>query len=199
MFVWLVWACFVCSLTMIAGLRHHFIQGPVSEGGATLALSAKPGWLWAVVGLLVLNSLSPYVGFKTQNNAAMYSNMQTEGGRNNHFFMPVVRIFPFQDDLVEVVSATDPQIAALRTLPARYDWNKEPQKILVTYFEFRRAVSQRTAPGLEIDYERNGERRTYRHGDPSNVDADLAEPLPLFLRKVAYFRPVFQERAYCLH
>lgn len=199
MFVWLIWACFICSITMIAVLRYHVLQGAVSEGGSTLALSAKPGWLWGVIGLVVLNCLSPYVGFKTQNNSAMYSNMQTEGGRNNHFFMPIVRIFPFQDDLVEVIGSTDPAIAGLRTLQARYDWNKVPHKILVTYFEFRRAVSERTAPGLEIEYKRNGEIRTYRHGDPSNVDGDLAQPWPLLLRKVAYFRPVFQERPYCLH
>lgn len=199
MFVWLLWAAPVTALTMIAILRHHGSVGVLDARGATEALSRKPGWLWGMVGIAVVNCLSPYIGFKTQNNAAMYSNMQTEGGRNNHFFMPIVRIFPFQDDLVEVISSNDPEIAALRTHTGRYDWTNTPRKVRHTYFEFRRLVSARTAPGLEITYKRNGEMRTYRHGDASNVDGNLATPLPIVLAKVARFRPVFVERAYCLH
>ncbi len=67
------------------------------------------------VGMLVLvvNSLSPYVGLKTESSFTMFSNLHTEGGRWNHLFIPeAVRIFPYQDDLVRIVASNDRALEA---------------------------------------------------------------------------------------
>jgi hypothetical protein len=61
------------------------------------------------VGLLVLNSLSPYLGLKTESSFTMFSNLKTEGPYWNHAFIPeAVKVFPYQDQLVRVTDSNDP-------------------------------------------------------------------------------------------
>jgi len=58
--------------------------------------------------LLVANSLSPYVGLKTESSFTMFSNLQTEAGHWNHAFIPeAVRVFPYQDQLVTITDSND--------------------------------------------------------------------------------------------
>lgn len=58
--------------------------------------------------LLVANSLSPYLGLKTESSFTMFSNLQTEGGYWNHVFIPeAVRVFPYQDQLVRIIDSND--------------------------------------------------------------------------------------------
>jgi len=58
--------------------------------------------------LLVVNSLSPYVGLKTESSFTMFSNLYTEEGSWNHLFIPeAIRVFPYQDQLVRVVGSND--------------------------------------------------------------------------------------------
>ncbi|MBA3421592.1 MAG: HTTM domain-containing protein [Thermoleophilaceae bacterium] len=58
--------------------------------------------------LLVANSLSPYLGLKTESSFTMFSNLQTEDGYWNHAFIPeAVRVFPYQDQLVRVTDSDD--------------------------------------------------------------------------------------------
>lgn len=63
--------------------------------------------------LLVVNSLSPYVGLKTESSLTMFSNLRTEDGRWNHLLIPeAVRIFPYQDQLVRITASNDPALEA---------------------------------------------------------------------------------------
>ena len=58
--------------------------------------------------MLVANSLSPYLGLKTESAFTMFSNLQTESGRWNHAFIPeAVRVFPYQDELVRITVSND--------------------------------------------------------------------------------------------
>lgn len=58
--------------------------------------------------LLVANSLSPYLGLKTESSFTMFSNLQTEAGYWNHAFIPeAVRVFPYQDQLVRITDSND--------------------------------------------------------------------------------------------
>lgn len=53
----------------------------------------------SVAGILVLvaNSLSPYVGLKTDSSLTMFSNLHTEDGQWNHLFIPsAIRISPIR-------------------------------------------------------------------------------------------------------
>lgn len=77
------------------------------------ARSLRPGHVVFVVGigLLVANSLSPYLGLKTESSLTMFSNLHTEAGRWNHAFIPeAVRVFDPQDSLVRVTDSNDPAL-----------------------------------------------------------------------------------------
>lgn len=198
--IWLLWTAALCTLLMLAVLAEHFRHGLFKGTGATPFWTPKPGLLWVAFALVVVNSASPYIGFKTESNVAMYSNMRTEGGMNNHLFLPTVSLFGFQDNLVEVVDANHEEILKLRTHPARYGYVGQEFEVYVPYFEFRRVVSSLKAKDLEIAYIRNGEARTFRSGASDNVDANLDKAPPVIVSKLVHFRPVFKgERSYCLH
>ena len=150
--------------------------------------------------LVVVNSASPYIGLKTYNNIAMYSNMRTEGDINNHFFMPAVPVFGYQKDLVEIVDSNSDEIMKLKTHHARFGYVGQEFEVYQTYFELRRAVSKHKGGDLSVSYIRDGELRTFTRGAEDNVDANLDTPPALILRKLLYFRPVFKgEKSYCLH
>ena len=65
--------------------------------------------------LLLLNSVSPYVGLKTDSSLTMFSNLQTEGDQWNHLLIPeAVRVFPYQDDPVRILASDNPALDAHR-------------------------------------------------------------------------------------
>ena len=197
---WVICAVGLSALIMISVFRTQLLSGPVGGHAAAQIWSSKPGWLWGFAILTAMNSLSPYIGFKTQNSVSMYSNLRTEGPKGNHFFMPSLRLFKFQDDLVEVQGANYPEIAALATHPRRFTDTDTPLPVYLTYFEFRRAVSRLKADDLVVTYSRKGETRTFRTGAADNADVDLDKPIPLLLERTARFRPVFKgDTSYCLH
>jgi len=198
--IWLLWSLGLTALLLIAVLREHLRYGVLSGNGVTELWTPRPGWLWGVFALAVINSASPYIGFKTESNVAMYSNMRTEGGVNNHLFMPTIALFGYQDDLVEVVDSNNEDVLKLKTYPARYGFVGQQFDVYIPYFEFRRTVSGLKDPDLEITYLRNGEMHHFKRGADDNVDANLDVPPPLLPAKIAYFRPVFKgELSYCLH
>jgi hypothetical protein len=85
-----------------------------------------------LVGALVMNSASPYLGLKTQASFSMYSNLRTEGTEWNHAIMPsFMRIMSLQDTLVTVleVGRTDATLTPLAETGNR-----------VVPFEARRAI-----------------------------------------------------------
>ncbi len=81
-----------------------------------------------VAGMLVLlvNSLSPYVGLKTESSFTMFSNLRTEAGRWNHLLIPeAVRIFPYQDHLVRIIASDDRALEAT----TRNGWRLVPSEL----------------------------------------------------------------------
>jgi hypothetical protein len=146
-------------------------------------------WLYAMLALVLLNGASQYLGLKTENAFTMYSNLRTEGGYNNHLFLPALRLATWQDDLVEVLETDDPE---LQGYADREEW--------ITYFEFRRLTST-TPRDFEVRYRRNGgEARWFRKRSGSGSDRELATPHPLLAEKLLSFRPVSRrERPLCAH
>lgn len=80
MVLWLAYGG-VGYLALTYGLLRTPQAGRSLEGGA---MRLSPGM--ALIPLLFfVNGLGPYVGFRTENSFAMYSNLATEGGASNHY------------------------------------------------------------------------------------------------------------------
>jgi len=174
---WMIWILWFGALgvTFAACAWLHFRRGqPLSRTFAT----AAPAWLWLMVLPVALNGMSQYLGFKTETCFTMYSNLRTEGGVNNHFFMPALRLASYQDDLVRIVSTSIPE---LEPFTHRGE--------VLAAFEMRRVLGG--VPGdFEILVERHGQlQEIFRRGDLS-ADSDLLRPPPVLLAKLLYFRPV---------
>jgi hypothetical protein len=99
--------------------------------------------------IVFLNGLSPYLGLKTENSYAMFSNLRTEGNISNHYIIPAsFQIFDFQKDIVEIISSSD------TTLQARAEENK-----MMVFFAFKNYVAQ--VRPERVEYIRNGQRQTF--------------------------------------
>lgn len=104
----LVVAAFAGGILLL--LRVQRISSP--DPSPRSLLVRQPVFVVGVL-LLVVNSLSPYVGLKTESSLTMFSNLHTEGNQWNHLFIPdVVRIFPYQDQLVRIIASNDRALVA---------------------------------------------------------------------------------------
>lgn len=125
---------------------------------------------FAVAALLLANAASPYLGGRTISAFTMYSNLTTEGGTSNHFFIPRLQIATAQDDLVTVVASDD---AYLDTLAE--------EGVRITWHELRRHLSANSSAAI-----------TYlRHGDSfalaaASADPELVSTDPVWHRLVAH-------------
>lgn len=127
--------------------------------------------------LVFINGISPYLGLKTESSFAMFSNLRTEGGITNHFFIPAsTQIFDFQKDMIEVVSSSDPNLQSLA------DKDK-----LITYFQLKNYTAT-TAPE-HLVYLRDGKMFSFALATASPKHDLLRKSSPI-LRKLLRFRAI---------
>lgn len=150
-----------------------------TTGDRRAGLLRCPDPVLAVMPLLfLLNGACPYLGLKTETSFAMYSNLRTEGGRSNHFFVPPsVAPFSFQEDLVEVLDSSD---AELRRIAA--------SGMVFTWFDLRRRAWM--DPTMSLSFRRDGVTVTVEKvgGRP-----DLVPPVSWWAGRLMPFRPVEKE------
>jgi hypothetical protein len=145
-------------------------------------------YLWIFLALIFLNGLSPYLGIKTESSFSMFSNLRTEGGRNNHLFMPAfTQTTGWQDDLVEI---RDTDVQPLRAFA--------DNQRLITLFELRRFASEAKGD-FYVDYRLNGQLAYLEVRNGQANDAALVQPYPWYLYKSIYFRPIFKGECQCQH
>lgn len=127
-------------------------------------------WSFAILPIVVfINGASPYLGLKTENSYAMFSNLRTEGGISNHYIVPAsVQIFDYQKDVVEIISSTDPGLQKLA--------NENKAMVL---FEFSNYVNKKK-PG-RVEYLLNGKKEIY--------PLSKIPEYPLILSRLMKFRP----------
>jgi hypothetical protein len=182
--VWGLWSLTLGSLFTVCAW-HYYRRNDILPRQSPCV---RPGLLWAPLLLVALNGMSQYLGLKTETCFTMYSNLRTEGGVNNHMFVPAWRLFSYQDNLVQIVSSSIPELQAIT------DANE-----LLPSFELRRLLSSTTGD-FEITFRRNGRvHQLYRRGEdaPSSV---LLRPHPFWQAKLLYFRPVSTSKcAVCQH
>jgi len=104
-------------------------------------------WPMAVFpAVLALIGLQPYLGFRTLMCFSMFSNLQTENGRSNHFLMPNwLQITDWQRDLVEVIESNEPGLSALAE-----------EQLSIPFLELRRRRTV-VASSLTVVFSRKGQ------------------------------------------
>ncbi len=147
-----------------------------------------PSWTLLIFPVLVfLNGFSPYLGLKTENSFAMFSNLRTEGGKSNHYLIPAsAQIFDYQNDLVEVISSSDSMLTESAT-----------KKEFLVFFAFKNYVQIKKP--ARIEYVRNGARMVFEYKNPVKHN-DLMVPDSKLLRKLMSFRAISKsDPAPCYH
>ena len=115
-----------------------------------------------LVLLQVLNVSAPYLGIKNTGSYVMYSNLQTEGGKSNHFLIPRLPMETIMDDQVEIVATSNRKL------------NSVAQRgHLVSWHEVRRALSR--DPEARVSYRRDGALHVHEraHENPELVSRNL--------------------------
>jgi hypothetical protein len=178
------WLFLGVALRYIAGWLSWVGARAVTQDISWREARRAPGPAWLLTVLLVFNGLCPYVGLKTGSSFAMYSNLHTEDGICNHLIMPcsAIRIAHFQDDLVEILDSSQPDLRDVVAHPWR-----------LTYFELRRRLAElaRDAPAgatFFVRYRHRGAERVLRYPEQAQ-DEDFTPP-PWLERKLLHFRPV---------
>lgn len=166
----------VYSLMFATVIIMHIKKRNAAVTEPKRSLFVAPHWSLLIIPVVVfLNGTMPYLGLKTENSYAMFSNLRTEGGKTNHFLVPAsVQIFHYQKDVVQIVSSTDTFLQKLA----------EQNKALVL-FDFRNYV-QEHKPEV-VEYLVNGERKIFTRGDTASM-RELGTN-PYVLRKLMKFRP----------
>jgi len=105
------WSWQIMSLTVvIVVVRHVWRARPVADPGA---FSLRPIALAVIPALVVVNGLSPYLELKTGYGWNMYANLRTVDGDSNHYIVrATLPLSDQQDELVEVVTSSDPGLQA---------------------------------------------------------------------------------------
>lgn len=130
--------------------------------------------------LILLNGACPYLGLKTENSFAMFSNLRTEGGISNHPLFPAhTQPFGFQRDMVTVTESSD-----------RYLQSLAERQTSVPFFTLREHLSRqrrRGRTGLAVTYVRGGVTHTVTNAEQH---PELSANHPWWWRKFLTFREV---------
>jgi hypothetical protein len=168
---WWPWqlACVVLVVTVIRYLRCQ------ADVGAPARLAPHHALFALVPLLVVLNGLTPYLELKTGFGWNMYANLRTVDGETNHLLLPgTLPLTDEQADLVEIVSSSDPGLAA-------YAANEHA----LTWSQLRSYLADH--PAVQLTYRRDGHVVALARAD---VDPELVEPLPTWREKLQLFRAV---------
>ena len=175
---WTIWGTLVLIVFVLYKNRNKN-----AEYGHQSMFNIKPGLLWLIPAILVINGMIPYFGFKTEMSFSMFSNLRTEGGVTNHLFIPTtVQLTNLQKDLVDITE-TNLDINYVQNQYIKYDR-------LITFFELRRLVYQNNKIDFYIKYIRNGQLQEVRVQDGKSNKPEMLEPYSWFVKKFIRFRPV---------
>ncbi|NMM47241.1 hypothetical protein [Marinigracilibium pacificum] len=142
---------------------------------------------------IMLNGLSPYLGLKTETSFAMFSNLKTEDGSNNHLIVPDwLQVFNFQKNLVKITDSNMKYVSL--------DYYPEGSERLFTDFELQRVINF-MEPGSTITFTVDDNSYTIKKkSDGSLTNTDRVKSYSYFTYKFLLFRPYYKEDInFCQH
>lgn len=142
--------------------------------------------------VVVANGLCPYFGLKTETSYAMFSNIRTENGSTNHFFMPVsLQFFNYQNELVTIVESTMPHSQI-------YVDNNTNMKMVFT--ELKRLLHKyNTDFYVKFEYQGKVYRVAKTGGKLESVEGSIDVDQSALANRFLFFRPVYLDQNYCQH
>jgi hypothetical protein len=191
-----LWYLVVAPIAYLAYVRAT-TGGRVQSPTAWPTGTPRGFWQIAILAIFIVQSLSPYFGYRTEAAFTMFSNLQTEEGHWNHLFLPEwLRVGGYQNSLVTIRDISDYE-------PVR-PWERDQlpymfkQGLRVTRFELKRQISVHCRAGdgpIRLSYTVDGR-------DVDLVDAcqdpDLSKGNGYFLEKIMWFRPIGLKEE-CVH
>lgn len=155
--------------------------------GDLIRAGAPPIWswktpIWTIIALAIINGLCPYLGLKSRNSFAMYSNLRLDAVGANHLLAPYsADVFGLLADRVEVISASDAKLSRTIEPPGR----ELPYIALCAYLANMDDTPRTPAVDTTVQYVRNGQRLIAKRGGQLPVDC------PGWLaRKLLFFGPI---------
>ena len=137
--------------------------------------------------IIIVNGMTSYLGLKTHTNLSMFSNLQTENRKTNHFFIPqTLKLFNFQDNLVEIINTNVKSLKPFAT-------NEE---VLLTHFEFQRIISNQKQDFF-VDYIHNGKTYQLRVEQGNANYPELIQSNHWLLNKFMSFRAIYKSYSPC--
>ena len=132
-----------------------FKHGQPQAGDTPYRLVSPLRVLHVLPVLYLLYCASPYVGLGTGGSLAMFSGLRTEGGVSNHYVIrEPVRLFPYQDQIVYIESASNASLQAAAD---------EGQGVVL--FDFQRHFTSRERLLLPLTVIVDGERFVLNDGE----------------------------------
>ncbi len=176
---WLLLWAIVGGTMMVLITRAALLALPYNKTIRPL----QPRWLLILPAILFVQSLSPYLGLKTESSIAMFSNLHTEGGLTNHLILnPPPYIADYQRDPVKVLESNIPWVA---TMARNNDY-------LVRH-ALASALSENAGGWITFDH------KGRRFEKITNNNYPFARPT-LIERKLLGFKPVdFERPKVCSH
>lgn len=157
---------FICSL-ILTSLAVCFVRRTSSEQILWEKISLRIVLLPIIVLLI---GTGPYLGFRTRLSLDMYSNLNVENGKSNHFFLPSLDLWGYFEDSITIVQSSD--------LKLKDEYIGTGHKMVA--LEFDRYLNSH--PSESIEYIRRGERLSSSALDKPQIS--------LYENKLLAFRPI---------
>jgi hypothetical protein len=152
---------------------RYGVQKVELKGQAQLGIWSPSPLLNLLSLAFVLNCMMPYLGGKTGQALAMYSNLHTEGGRTNHLlFSKPPYLWDFQRHLVTIIATND-----------AYLQKHQKRGVQMTRYALQ-SYLQRAPAHTTVTFEENGRRIQLTH---SGDHPDYRTPHPSWLRHYFIF------------
>ena len=156
----------------------------------TLRLNSEYLIFWMFPLLVVLNGFAPYLGLKTQTSFSMFSNLITENGKTNHFFIPSeLQIFDYQREIV-IIKDTN-----MKNLSSSDTWNQDKAYNFLL-FEFIKKVE--TIDEGYVSFEVNDKPYYIEKKNGKVTTSSIKLNQNKISRKLLLFRPIYSDNiSYC--
>ena len=171
-----------CILLGIAFVYFIAIRAKELRIDERMIFIPQKKWLLIFPAIIFINGIFPHIGLKNIQVLAMFSNLQTEGGKTNHLLIPSsFQIFNNLEDLVSIkgsnnktlnqlsgyVSKRTEGMTTILTPKSYVDYMRDKNEDFRTTFKYKipfvklqNIVTQLANKGvrnIELEYERGGE------------------------------------------